>query len=616
VLMSDWDATYDTLGAANNGLDLEMPSGKYFNREALLPLLRSGKVSQAAIDDKVRRILRVAARFGWLDREQRDSSIPLYNPRGRAAALQTAREGMVLLKNQGGALPLDRDKIKTLALIGPNAYPSVPHGGGSVTVVPFQAVSFLEGLTAHLGPSANVQWSRGVRDLRAAANGTVFSTAAGGGQPGVTVEVFGNLDLSGSPASTRIEPHINQGAPLDLTALALGEMDRDLFAPPAPSSARWTGYHSPQSAGTHDVFIHFGGFARGVGHRLYIDDKLISDRWSMKHAALEQLQVELDARPHKIVLEYRGEVGGLTGPAPFVRMGIVKQGAWVDPAAEQLARGADAVVLAVGFDATSETEDWDRTFKLPPGQDELIRRIAAANPNVTVVITSGGAVDTSGWLEQTPALLQAWYAGQEAGTALAEILFGAVNPSGKLPATFEQRAQDNPAHSSYYPEAGTNRIVYKEGIFVGYRGYEKNGVKPLFPFGHGLSYTEFKYADLKVTPRPSAARSGDAVLYDVSFTVTNSGRRPGAAVPQLYVADGHSRVARPSKELKGFAKVALQPGESRTVTLPLDARAFAYYDVGSAKWRINAGSFGILVGNSSARIELEGRAELPRSFSF
>jgi beta-glucosidase len=476
-------------------------------------------------------------------------------------------------------------------------------------VAPFHAVSFLEGLSEHLGTAVNVQWARGIPNLRAAADATAFSSAATGGQPGVTVEVFDNLDLAGTPTSTRIDPSINQGAPLDLIPLATGEMDRSLFGPVQSLSMRWTGFHTPKSAGPHDVFLQMGAFARGVGHRLYIDDKLVSDYWNMKHAAVEQLRVDLDARPHKIVLEYRGQAGSINGRVPFVRLGIVKQGAWVDAAAEKIAHSADAVVLAMGFDATSETEDWDRTFALPPGQNELIQRILAANPKTLVVVTSGGAVDTSEWLGQTPALLQAWYPGQEGGTALAEIVFGDVNPSGKLPATFERRAQDNPTYTSYHPQPGGNRVPYEEGVFVGYRGYEKNGAQPLFPFGFGLSYTSFEYSDLKVTTQSESS-------YEVTFNVTNTGRRAGAAVPQLYITDGHSRIARPPKELKGFAKVLLQPGETRAVTLPLKRRAFSYYDVKTKKWRAEAGSFGVLIGSSSAHIELKGAVMLPRSLSF
>ena len=187
VLMSDWDATYDTLAAANGGLDLEMPSGKHFNCAMLLPLVAAGKVSRATIDDKVRRILRTSARFGWLDRSQLDTSIPVLNAQGRAAALQTAREGIVLLKNEQSVLPLDSSHVKHIAVIGPGAYPALPHGGGSVTVAPFHAVSFLEGISARAGTKSTVQYARGIPELRRVARATVFETAASAGEAGVTV---------------------------------------------------------------------------------------------------------------------------------------------------------------------------------------------------------------------------------------------------------------------------------------------------------------------------------------------------------------------------------------------------------------------------------------------
>lgn len=609
VFMSDWDATYDTLAAANNGLDLEMPSGKFLNRAALMPLIREGKVSEATIDDKVRRIVRTAGRLGWLGREQLDFSIPRFNAAGREAALQSAREGIVLLKNDNGVLPFDKAKVRSIAVIGPNGYPAVLHGGGSVTVVPFRSTSVLEGLSNEFGTKADVHYARGIPDLRRIAGATTVSTAASGGQRGFNVEVFDNIDLAGTPTSTRVDRSINQGAPLDFTGLATGEMDLDLssFSAPQKMSTRWTGYYTPAQAGDYDLFVQLGGFSRTFGYRLYVDDKLVADRWTLKVAPLETSRFAFEARPYKIVLEHRTETGGLDGRVPFVRLGIVREGSWVDAAAEQLAAKVDAVVVAVGFDAASETEDWDRSFQLPPGQDELIRKIAAANKNTVVVVTSGGAVDSSGWLDRVPGLVQAWYLGQEGGTALAEVLSGSVNPSGRLPATFERRWDDNPVHDSYYPEAGTNRVSYKEGVFVGYRGYEQRGVQPQFAFGSGLSYTTFKYDALTIAPSKSAGN-----LYDVSFTVQNTGARAGAVVPQLYVADVNAGVPRPKKELKGFTKVALQPGESRKVTLPLNARSFAFYDVAAKQWRAEAGAFQVLIGDASDKIVLQGDLELAR----
>jgi beta-glucosidase len=213
----------------------------------------------------------------------------------------------------------------------------------------------------------------------------------------------------------------------------------------------------------------------------------------------------------------------------------------------------------------------------------------------------------SGWVGRVPAVLQAWFPGQEGGTALAEILLGDVNPSGRLPVTFERRWEDNPAHANYYPAGDdTKRVEYREGVFVGYRGYEKTGVKPLFPFGHGLSYTTFRYDNLKVTPAAGAAADGPA--FEVSFDVKNTGQREGSDVAQVYVSDTHASVPRPPKELKGFSKVTLRPGESRRVTVRLDGRAFSYYDVASRGWRHDPGDFDILVGRSSEQIELRGKA--------
>jgi len=308
-----------------------------------------------------------------------------------------------------------------------------------------------------------------------------------------------------------------------------------------------------------------------------------------------QTSVSLGAEPHKVVFEHHTTPG--FGP-PFVRMGIVPDGQWVDPTVAELAAKADAVVVSVGFNPFSETEGWDRTFELPPGQNELIRAIAAKNKNTIVVINSGGGVDMSEWIDKVAGVIEAWYPGQEGGTALAEILFGDVNPSGHLAATFERRWEDNPTHDNYYPEKGTNRVVYKEGIFVGYRGYEHNGTKPLFPFGYGLSYTTFKYSNLT------------ADEHGVSFDVTNTGSRGGDAVPEVYISPKQSGVPRPAKELKGFSRVSLQPGETKTVKIPLTTRSFAYYDVSRKMWRAEKGAYGVQVGSSTEQIELKGTVTL------
>lgn len=584
VIMSDWIATYDALGAANGGLDIEMPSGTHFNRETLLPAIESGEVSMATLDDKVRRILRVAVRFGWLDREQLDLSIPRYNVDARDAALQGAREGIVLLRNENAMLPLDSGSIDSILVVGPNAHPAVTGGGGSSKVEPFNAVSILEGIVEIAGRDITVSYAPGLPSLDAMVHDTAFSTMAEGGTPGLRAEYFATGDLSGEPVLTRIEPGV-----------AIGSGGGASPYPEGTLSERWTGFYTAAETATYDFIVPASGDGGGF-YRLYVNDELVLDNWSLNKAIVDYVALELDRGTHEIVLEHHGRQ---KWPGARLQLGISRHGDRVSAAAKELAADVDAVVVAAGFDASTESEGADRTFRLPPGQDELIRELAAANERTVVVMTSGGAVDMTGWLDQVPALLQAWFPGQAGGTAVAEVLLGETNPSGRLPATFERRWEDNPAYDHYYPQPGTNRILYEDGIFVGYRGFEQNGIAPLFPFGHGLSYTTFEYGDLEVSPQTTG--DGDV---EVSFRLTNTGDRAGAEVAQVYVADTHTEVPRPPKELKGFAKVHLAPGETRRVSVQLDRRSFAYYDVDRGGWAVTPGVFEILVGRSSEDIEL------------
>jgi beta-glucosidase len=590
IMMSDWVSTYDTLGIANGGLDLEMPSGKYFNREALLPLIQQGKVSAATIDDKVRRILRVAIEFGWLDRDQTDASISRYNLEGRQAALEGARESMVLLKNDGDVLPLSKGDAKTILLVGPDAYPAVPVGGGSAGVEPFAGVSFLQGLSNYPGSAVQVLYAPGIPSLAEIADSTPFVTEAANGQRGLHVDYFDNENLEGKPILSRVEPHVDFGH----------GSQRDF--PAQSRSDRWSGYYVPQTSGAYEFFAQSSGEAGGY-YRLYVDDKLVLDNWKTSPQILGQAAITLDAKPHKVVLEHHGRPAWL---GPRLKLGILHNGSLVTEDVKAMAKKADVVVVAAGFDANSESEAADRTFGLPPGQDELIQAMAAANKKTIVVLTSGGGVDMHSWLDQVAGVVQAWYPGQEGGTALAEILFGDTNPGGRLPISIERRWEDNPVHDSYYPDA-QNRVVYKEGVFVGYRGYEHTGTKPLFPFGFGLSYTTFSYGNLSVTPSATAdGRPGASVAFDL----TNTGSREGAEVAQIYVGEAHAKVPRPAKELKAFARVDLKPGETKHVTLTLDRRAFSHYDVDAKDWLADAGEYEVFVGRSSAQIELSGKTML------
>jgi beta-glucosidase len=595
VLMSDWFSTYDGVAAATSGLDLEMPAGMFMNRNSLLPAIHDGRLPQAQLDDKVRRILRLAVKMHWLDRDQTDPSIPRYNLEGRQVALQAAREGAVLLKNDAGALPLDKHAIKSVAVIGPGAYPGIPVGGGSAGVRPFATISILEGIANEAGPSVRTTYNRGIPDLSQLAAATNFSTAASGGSSGISAEYFSNTNLEGDPAFKHNDAHINFGASPSADLGAFGAS-----YPSGVGSARWTGYYTCASSAAYDFFVESTGEAGGY-YRVSVDEKPVLDSWKDARALTGLASVTLDAGAHKIVVEHRGAPGFLG--ARF-RFGIVRQDSYVDPAAEKMASAADAVIVAVGFDPQSESEASDRTFRLPPGQDQLIERVAALNKRTIVVLTSGGAVDATPWVDGVPALLESWYAGQEGGTAIANVLFGDVNPSGRLPISWDRRWEDNPAHANYYPEPGTNRVEYKEGIFTGYRGYERSAAKPLFPFGYGLSYTTFAYKNLVVRPLvASAERPG--LRYQVSFDVTNTGPREGAEVAEVYVGESHPAVPRPQKELKGFARVNLRPGAAQHVNVILDRRAFAYFAVAAHMWRVDPGEFTISVGRSVKQVELQ-----------
>jgi beta-glucosidase len=587
IMMSDWEATHDGIAAANNGLDLEMPSGVFMNLQKLISATQHGEVSLATIDDKVRRILRKAVEFGFYDREQADRTIPLYSQDGINVSLEEARSGIVLLKNDNSLLPLDSKKIKTIAVLGPDAYPAVVGGGGSSLTKPFHSMSYLEGISNFLGQNVRVLYIDEQPVIDDIVGHTRFESSVGGPQ-GLKGEYFNNDNLQGAPVlvrtDERIDFHWANGSYKD------GERV-DHF------SARWTGYFVPPAEDDYKFYV-----SADDGVRLYIDNALVIDDWKKHGETLNTYAMHLQAgKSHDIRLEYFEDIGTATA-----RFGVAASTRPLGEATKALAANADAVVLCVGFDPNTEGEANDRTFRLPAGQDNFIEQIANVNKNVIVVLTAGGNVDMTRWIDKVPGLLHAWYPGQEGGTALAQILFGEYSPSGKLPVSFERRLEDGATFKSYYPQKGDKHVEYTEGVFVGYRHFDRSAIKPLFPFGYGLSYTSFKYSDLKITHDPD----GDKDLAKISFAVKNIGSRAGAEVAELYVGDSHASVPRPIKELKGFAKVKLEPGESKQVTLTLDRRAFSFFDVKTHNWKVDPGDFAILVGSSSVDIQLKGTFKL------
>ena len=586
IFMSDWGAVDNGLKAFKAGLDLEMPAADKMRPALLLPALRDGSLSTAELDDKVRRILRTAVRFGFLDRPQRDLTQPLFDAANDQVALDSARESLVLLKNAHHLLPLDAGTIRTIAVIGPDAYPGYATAGGSSHIETFRTESILGGIVDYLGQRVRVLYDRGLPAPDAVFKRDGFTTADG--QPGLRRETFDNPGFRGTPAASAVDAHVDQWKP-------------ELWTTPAVKrrSIRWSGRYVAPHAGR---YLFLTAAASADSYTLYVDGKAVIVQ--PKREGQAPLYAALDLKAGQAVsvrLDYLPDVD-------YSRMGlgVIPVDELISPAALKMAAMADAAVVAVGFDPTSESEAFDRTFALPWGQEALIEAVAKANPKTVVTVTSGGAYATADWLGQVPALLQNWYPGQEGGRAVAEVLFGARSPEGKLPISFERRLEDNPTHDYYYAPPhppGTHPTVhYGEGLFVGYRWYTSHPHKPqpLFPFGYGLSYTTFAFSGLEV--KPAKARDGDTV--QVSFEVRNTGTRAGAEVAQVYVSDPSATVVRPERELKAFQKVNLAPGQSRRVTLALDRRAFAYYNPDHNDWKVDPGRFVIRVGDASDRTPL------------
>ena len=305
-----------------------------------------------------------------------------------------------------------------------------------------------------------------------------------------------------------------------------------------------------------------------------------------------------------------GGRGGRRGQ-PAAADAVPPDNAALITSAVEAAKSADIVIYVGGLShgRGGDEEGSDRAdMKLPGSQDELLAKIVEANPKTIVIFNGGGPVEMGSWLEKTPAVLYAWYGGLEAGNALAHVLFGDVDASGRLPCTFPKQLADSPAHAlNAYP--GSDTVNYVEALLVGYRWFDIKKIEPLFAFGHGLSYTTFEYSNLKLLHGIAA----DGPLVTVECDVANTGSRAGEEVPQVYVQEMKPRLARPVKELKGFAKIPLKPGEKKTVSITLPRSAFSYYDPDKSSWASDAGDFRIIVGSSSRNIRLDAPYHLASS---
>ncbi len=581
VVMSDWSAAYDGVEAANGGLDLEMPRAKCMNRDVLIPAIKDGRVSESTINDKVRRILRMIFANGFFENEQHDPSVPMDNPDGAAAALELAREGIVLLKNEGELLPV-KSGVKRIAVIGPNAN-SYISGGGSSYTFPFHSVSLLDGIREQAGDNIEILYSPGLPTLPETVQQSVFYTAPGSDVRGLKAEFYNNPRLRGEPVDTHIDSIVNIANGYHIATENHG-------LPYDHCSMRWSGVVRPEKTADYRFVVRgFDGF------RLKVDDKQVINEWRDQGITLREVVLPLEAgKEYPVELEYFANVHPVD-----VSFGWREDRQLFDEAAA-LAAKADIAIVSIGFNESLERESNDRPFELPEYQDCLVNRVIDANPNTAVLVNAGSNADLSKWQHRAPALVYMWYPGQEGGTAAAEILFGKVNPSGKLPVTFEKRREDNPAYPYYYDEDGDKRVSYGEGLLVGYRHYDTKGVQPNFAFGFGKSYTTFRFSDLKVKNESAKGKP----LYNVSFNVTNTGTRDGKEVAQVYIRPIGAKVFRPYKELKGYDKKMIKAGETVRFDIRLDAEAFAYYKTEIHDFGYDPGEYEILVGNSSDNILL------------
>lgn len=594
VTMSDWVSTYSAVGAANAGLDLEMPNALWLNREKLLPAVRAGLVSEAVIDDKIRRLLRLGLCFGWFDHPQRDGSIALADETSAAVAREIARRGAVLLKNDpresapdGGRplLPIDRSTVRTIAVIGPSAHPAIISGGGSAYTQPWRATSILEGLRAMAG-EIRIVHAPGVDAKHWDAAIASCQFTAPDGRPGLQAEYFNDADCAGQPVATRtgerpVGRWHNQPLPEGV--------DGGCF------SVRWTGTISPAADGVH----RFLGRATDGICRAWLEGEPLLETDHQAEAAKPLVA----GKQYPVRIEYLRRRGWTSAAFAWEHEAVAKA---MVAEAVAAAKEADLVVFCGGHTADTESEGADRTFEMPAPAEDLLLAVAAVNPATVVVLTAGGHVAMTRWLDRVKALLHAFYPGQEGGTAIAEILFGAVNPAGKLPFTAERQLADRSSYPWYWDGDKDQRVQLGDGIFTGYRHADRAGIEPLFPFGFGLSYTTFAYENARLSK--TAIGNGDSV--SVLLDVVNTGGGDGAEIVQVYVRDIDTapEAPRPAKELKGFARVEVPAGQRRAAEVPLGPDAFQYFHPGRQAWTLDPGRFEIIVGASSR--DLRWRGEL------
>ncbi len=571
---SDWGATHSTVPSALAGLDMQMPGGQGFGTDyygaPLKQAVQAGQVPMATLDGMVSRILTEMFRFGLFDHPPTGSlTAVVTTPEHAAAGRQVAESGTVLLKNADGVLPLQPGRDKSVAVIGSDGGQyAMTSGGGSASVIAPYVITPDQGISRR-GAASGVAVSYAQGDIPV--SGALATVPASAFGPGLTASYYDNTTMSGSPAATGTVPDV-----------ALSWDGKS----PAPGvnatgwSASFTGTIDLPAAGTYALSLSLTGTASVTinGKQAFASQT--------SFGGVARASVDLPAGQASIEVDYADTI-------PFGSDGITL--GWAPPTdlLGQAVAAAKKASVAVVFASNFETEGADlATIDLPASENQLISAVAAANPDTVVVLNTGSAV-TMPWLDQVKGVIEAWYPGQDDGSEIAAVLFGDVNPSGKLPVTFPVSLAQVPASTAaQWPGAG-GTVQYSEGVLVGYRWYTTKGITPLFPFGAGLSYTTFAFTHLIV-------RSAGAGRVVVSAGLTNTGRRAGADVAQLYVGDPAS-TGEPAEQLKGFQRVTLRPGQTRRVSFTLDRSAFAWWN---GQWTVTPGTYTLMVGDSSANLPL------------
>ena len=585
-VVSDWGAALETEENANGGLDLEMPGPGNVWGDQLFAAVSEGKVEEELIDDKVRRILNIANFSKRFENPTNKPEQSNNSEEHRRLLKKAAASGMVLLKNND-LLPL-KSNVKNLAIIGPNAKEAQIIGGGSASLKPHYQAHPLEAFQNKLGDHTNISYAKGCHTHK-------FLPRVNEGfmddKEGFLVEYF---EGSNFDENLLVQEHlignkfwVFEGFAKDVIA----KFERPDI------SVRFSCAYTPDISGQHEFEIF------GIGKaRLFIDGEELIDNWtetspgeaffSFSSDSKRALVNLIEGTTYQLEIRYKFE-GNF--PAIYIGCQAPDKVNLFDEALE-VASAADQVILIVGTNSDWETEGNDRSdFNLPVNQNHLIGEVLRVNPNTLVVLNTGSPVKMP-WADKAEAIMQTWFAGQEFGNALVDIITGEINPSGRLPTSFPKNIEDTPAFNSY--PGKDLQMNYDEKLLVGYRWYDKKNIKTLFPFGHGLSYTNFEYSDLEVDVRATNMAS-------CKFSVRNTGQVAGIETAQCYVSFKTIDDSEPEKTLQGFSKIALNPNDESSIEINLNSRNFSSWNVAKRSWEVRAGSYEILIGSSAENILLQ-----------